>query len=397
MTQNPMQGISILHVITRLDRGGSADVVLDLAARLREHGMRVGIVYGVTDDPVSDPGEYGRTHDMPMFHVPSLVRNISPLRDVETLFRLRRIIRRFKPDIVHTHTSKAGVLGRIATWSTGVRGIVHTPHGHIFYGYFSPAVTNIFILLERLAARITGRITLLTEESEHDHLSRGIGTPELFQVIHSGLDVERFASGNRSTLARITGWGYAPIIGWAGRLTAIKDCRTFIEAAAFIRSRHPECRFFIAGDGEQREELTGLTTRLNLGSALMFGGNRADMPDIMAGFSVFVLTSRNEGFGRVLVEAMAAGVPVVATNVGGVPGVVEDGSSGILVPPGDPRAVADAVCMMLDNPSLRETLSRNGRQRAAQFGIEHMVEQFEEVYAALPGVIPGIGAIPVRR
>lgn len=394
----PPQGASVLHVITRLDRGGSADVVLDLAARLSDRGMRVGLAYGATADPVTDIDGFCRERNIAQFPAPSLVRNVSPLRDLSALMRLRRIIHRFRPGIVHTHTSKAGILGRFAARSAGVRAIVHTPHGHIFYGYFGPASTGMFIRLERLAARITGRITLLTEESLRDHLAAGIGTPELFRVIHSGVDIARYASGDRGALGRITGWGDAPVIGWAGRLTAVKDCRTFIEAAAIIRERRPECRFFIAGDGEERAELTAQVRQLGLDGALMFGGNRADIPDIMAGFAVFALTSRNEGFGRVLVEAMAAGGPVVATRVGGVPDVVEDGRSGILTPPGDADALADAVCRVLDDAALRESLIAHGRERAARFGIDRMIEQFEEVYGTLLADMPGRGAAdPVRR
>lgn len=378
-----LQGVSILHIITRLDRGGSADVVMDLAAALKADGVRSGIVYGMTADPREMPEEYAARTGVDLYSVPCLVRQISPLKDLRGFFVLFRLIRRIRPDIVHTHTSKAGILGRFAAWAAGVKTIVHTPHGHIFYGYFNAFTTRVFILIERLAAKTADIITVLTESGRDDHLSRGIGKMDQFVVVPSCVDIRRFSEGNGARIREELGWHDTFVVGWAGRLVPIKDCGSFIKAAAIIHNAYPDIRFLVAGDGEEREKLLTDCNKENLDDYLVFLGERSDIPDIMAALDVFVLSSINEGFGRVLIEAMAAGAAIVSTDVGGTAAVVENGISGLLIPPSNPSALADAVIGLKHDGVLRQNMIRNGKRRALQFDTRSVIAQFEELYGML--------------
>jgi len=379
-TQSPR---SILHIITRLDKGGSADMLLDLARIQAENGSRVAIALGKTVDPQCDLEQYALQTGVIIFHIPSLLRSPSPLNDLRAFVALLRIVRRFSPDIAHTHTSKAGIVGRGAAYFAGVRKIVHTPHGHIFYGYYSPAVTKLFILLERLFARISGKITVLTQKGLSDHVAEKIGKAALFSVIPSGVNLERFIAGNGDAIRSSLAYGEETIVGWVGRLVAIKNCSSFLKAVTIVHEQKPSIRFLIAGDGDERSELEKKAAEYNLKECLVFLGNRSDIPDIMAAMDIFVLSSLNEGFGRVLVEAMAAGTAIVTTDVGGTSDVIEDTVSGILVPPSDPEALASAILSLISDKKLREKYSREGRKRAVQFDVHHTAQCFEDVYDEL--------------
>ena len=373
-------GASILHIITRLDSGGSAEAVLELARILTEDGARVGLITGRTVDPQEDLNSFALKTGVQVFSVPQLVRNVSPVSDIIAFFRIRKLIRHFKPDIVHTHTSKAGIIGRFAAWSLRIRHIIHTPHGHIFYGYYNPLVTTFFTFMERIAAKVTAKITTLTESGRCDHIRLKIGPEHLFTVIPTGVKVKRFMEGNGSGVRIETGWQEMKIVGWVGRLVPIKDCITFIRAAALIRDRCENVRFLIVGDGEEREMLEQRVKALGLQEQCIFTGKRNDIPSVMAALDVFVLSSLNEGFGRVLIEAMAAGAVVVSTEVGGTKDVIEDGKSGILVPPSSPDRITDAVCRVLDDHELYGRLKKGGRERAQFFDVSSMAGKFEELY-----------------
>ena len=386
--------MKILHVITRIDRGGSAEVVLQIAARQRACGHEVTLAMGESEHPQVDPEEYSRETGVQIVYIKTLQRETSPLPDLRALASLFVFIRRTKPEVVHTHTSKAGFIGRLAAWLARSPVIVHTPHGHIFHSYYSNVRTRFFILLERLAARCADRITTLTDLGARDHVEFRIASPEKFATIPPGIDLTRFHSGSSRRAAARSALGLRPgelLVGWVGRLVDIKDCATFLRACSHVLPSCPRARFVVAGDGELRAALDAQVAQLKL--PVQFLGNRPDVPDLMAAMDVFVLSSTNEGFGRVLVEAMATGLPVVATAVGGVPEVVQDGQTGLLVPPSDPRAMADAITTLLDDPGLRAAFGREGQAHVGQYAIEHTVAAIEALYDQIrlqhePGAAP---------
>lgn len=367
--------IRVLHIITRLDVGGSTEETIISATRLPLGDFGCEVISGRTDDPLPGLELAFAEAGVSWVQVQSLVRPVHPLADVRALAALTRRIRQFHPDLVHTHTSKAGLLGRMAARLVGVRRIVHTPHGHVFGGYFSPAATRIFIGLERLAARWTDRIVTLTDAEAAQHLALGIGRPGQFITIASGVDLDDIASAVPVRLAP-----HGPVIGTVGRLTSIKGHQHLIDAVPEILRRSPTAHVVLVGDGELRQALAERARRLGVDSRVIFTGYREDIPALIAGMDVFVLPSLNEGMGRVLVMAMALGKPIVASRVGGVPELLGQGEAGLLVPPADLRALADAICTLLADPVRAKTLGAAGRRRAPLYSTRVMIESLEKLY-----------------
>jgi glycosyltransferase involved in cell wall biosynthesis len=320
--------------------------------------------------------------------LPALGREISGPRDAMALVALLRLIRRERPLIVHTHTAKAGTLGRLAAWLARVPVVVHTYHGHVFRGYFSPARTRLFLAVERWLARRTDRLLTVSAQVRRELLELGIGTPEQLVVVPLGLDLDPFlavgAAGDGELRRALGIEPAAPVVAVVARLVPIKAHEVFFGAAAIVSARRRDVRFPVVGDGERRAELEALVTRLGLAGSVRFLGWRGDLPAIYREADVVVLTSRNEGSPVSLIEAMAAGRPVVATRVGGVPDLVEDGVNGCLVDPDRPAAVAEAVLALLDDPDRRHALGQAGRKRVhPAFSAERLLRDVDALYAAL--------------
>lgn len=378
--------VRILHVITRLDRGGSALSTLQTAAGLSPR-FRQRLVYGRTREfPRLDP-ELLRHLDL--VELPQLVREPAPVKDLVALVKLYRLIRGSRVDLVHTHTSKAGILGRLAARLAGVRRVVHTPHGHYFVGgYAGRALTRLFVRLERWAARFTDRIVGLTEQEIRDHVARGIGRPEQFVVIPSGVALpafEKTAGDARGLRAALGLPGSATVVGSVGRFEPVKGHHYLLEAVARLARRCPDLHVAFVGDGELLPELRRAAEHAGLAGRAHFLGWREDVPAVLHTFDLFVLPSLNEGMGRALVEAMAAGLPIVASEVGGVPEVLAGGAAGVLVPPADAGALARAIETLLGDPALRARLGAAARDRAGQYTAEASLRKLEALYDELLG------------
>ncbi len=373
--------IRLLHIITRLDMGGSAETVVTSVTRMPRAKYSCSLISGPTLDPPPGLEETLARADVPWIRLAHLGRAVRPLADGVALWELIQAIRRIGPDIVHTHTSKAGFLGRLAARALGVPHIVHTPHGHIFHGYFSPTATRMFAALERLAAPWTDRILTLSDAEAADHLRRRIGRPDQFVTIPSGVEIEsvRPAPPTRVVSGR-------PLVGTVARLVPVKGLQYLIEAAPGILRRYPGARFLLVGEGKMRSTLEAQARSLGLDGRLVFAGFRKDAPALIAGMDVFVLPSINEGMGRVLVMAMALGKPIVATHVGGVGELVGSGEAGLLVPPRDPKALADAVIALLDDPARAAALAEAGRRRAFRYSAEVMLESLGTLYREVMSV-----------
>ena len=376
----------VLHIITRLDRGGSAEAVMQLVEGLQRDGYPVKLVTGRTVEPQEDLSAFSRRTGVPVISVQELKREVGPVDDLIALGKLMRLIGRERPEIVHTHSSKAGILGRSAARLMGCPVIVHFPHGHVFYGYFGRLRTWAVILVERLAARITHCIFTLTELGKREHLRFKVAEPEKFVTVPCGIDLAKFSSPRRSPAEVRAEFGFSPsdiVAGYVGRLVPIKGCEYFLYALELTRRRRSEIKGIIVGDGPLREELEELAKGLGLSESVVFAGVREDIPEIMHALDLFVLTSLNEGLGRVLLEAMACGVPVVASRVGGVAEIVLHRETGLLVPPKDPEEIAGAILEILNDGEKAELFSRKGRERARAFDVTRMLERTEEVYERL--------------
>lgn len=378
--------IKLVHIITRLDQGGSSEVVLELASRLDHQTFDVRIIAGQTVEPACDLEAYTRRTGIPITIYPKLRRDVMPLYDVIACFFLVSQLIRIEPDIVHTHSSKAGILGRIAAALAGVPIIVHAPHGHVFYGYFDRLTSWCFVWIERLIALVTDRIVTLTELGKQDHIDLGIGPAGQFTAIPCGIDLSRFTQSEAEgqNLRHALGLGSdEPMALWAGRLVPIKGCDTFLRACSRVAEQCPQARIFIVGDGPLADDLKASADALGLNGAVRFMGWRSDIPAWMWGADIFVLSSLNEGLGRVLLEAMASRKPVVATTVGGVGAIVQPGITGLLVPPEDPEQLAAAMLELLQNPALARRMGEAGYRRALDFYTGDMIEKTGNLYHTL--------------
>ena len=367
--------IRVLHIITRLDVGGSAENTLISATRMPPTEFACSVIFGRTVDPPPRLNETLHAARVPWFEVPSLVRPVGLANDLRALWLVLRLVRSIRPDIVHTHSSKAGFVGRLAAKIAPVPHILYTPHGHVFQGYFSPHVTRRFILMERLAARWTDRIVTLTDAEADQHLALGIGRREQFVTIPSGIDLNRVTTVMPRRL--IT---HGTIVGTVARLVPVKGHLFLLEAIPKVLRRFPEARFVFVGEGETRPALQDQARRLGISDQITFAGFQEDVPALLAGMDTVVLPSLNEGMGRVLVMAMALGKPIVATSVGGVPELLSDGEAGLLVPPGDSVAIAEAVSTLLCDPSRARALGEAGRRRASHYSAESMISALAKVY-----------------
>lgn len=385
---------SVVHIITRFDRGGSARSTLLTVLGLDRTRYQVVLVHGRSEAAAAEETALLREDlarlrqgGVPVYEVPTLVREIRPMLDARAALALWRLLRRERPAIVHTHTSKAGALGRLAAWLAGVPVVIHTPHGHLFYGYYGPVMSALLRAAERLLAQLTDRIVTLTDRGAREHVRYGIAGPEKFATIPSGIDLAPFRAVRvdiavkRKDL-RLPPEG--PIVGTVGRLVAVKGHAWLLRAAPRVLAEFPKTCFVLIGDGPLLDELRRLAAALGVGPHVVFLGARQDVPECLAALDLFVFPSLNEGMGRALIEAMAVGCPVVATRVGGVPDIVVDGTTGVLVPPCDERALAEAVLAMLRDSRRRAAYGEAAKRYADErFDANTMVKTIERLYDAV--------------
>ncbi len=382
---NNPRPISVLHVIARLNVGGPALQVILLAARMRPPDFTTTVVSGRVGPHEGDMSYLADTYGITPIYISELGRELSPLRDVITLVKLWRLMRRLRPDVVHTHTAKAGFVGRTAAWLARVPVRVHTFHGHVFHGYFGPRKTAFFLWLERLTARLTDRLVAVSPllKEELSTLYR-VAPADKIVVAPEGPDLSRYIELPRHQGQFRAQYGLpadAPLVGIVGRLVPIKNHALFLQAAQRVRQALPGARFAIIGDGELRQALQAQAQALGLADALIFTGFLRDLCPAYSDLDLLVISSDNEGAPVSITEALAAGVPVVATAVGGVPDLLDGGRFGTLVPPGDADALAAAMIATLQAPP---DDAQERRQRVAdQFGIDRLVDDLSTLYRDL--------------
>ncbi|MCC6696171.1 MAG: glycosyltransferase family 4 protein [Candidatus Hydrogenedentes bacterium] len=379
-----MKRYRIAHVITRLCKGGAQENTFHSVRLADRERFEVDLISGPTHGSEGSIEAAVGAAGIAITRVPSLVRNPDPWHDARAYLELKRLFRERRYDIVHTHTSKAGYLGRMAAAHAGVPIIVHTPHGHIFFGYFNTGLTAFFTQLERQAARKTDRLIALTARGIDEHVAEGVGRREQWESIFSGIDLSPYpeAIARRDDTRRELGIPTeAFLAGAVGRLEPVKGFAYFIEAARAVLREAPDSHFVLAGDGSLSDELR--TRAADLGERFRFLGLRHDVPDLMAAMDVCVVPSLNEGMGRVLLEAGAAGTPVAASAVGGIPDIVRDGGTGLLVPSRDVEALANAILRLRRDPVRRARMSTAAREAASGYSLECMVQRIESVYNTL--------------
>ena len=378
--------VRVARVIARLNIGGPAQHTILLTAGLDRRRFATTLITGVVGPSEGDFTPEALACGVEPVVIPELGRAIRPGRDAAALVKLWRLFRRLRPHIVHTHTAKAGTLGRLAARLAGVPATVHTFHGHVLDGYFAPAVTRAFITVERVLARTTNRLVTVSPRLRADLLAMGIGRPERVEVIPLGLDLERFQRAPAPPELRPTIGlaGGTPLLGIVGRLVPIKDHATLFQAMALLPAGPWAPHLLVVGDGEERPRLERLAGRLGLDARIHFLGWRADLETILPELDVVICASRNEGTPVALIEAMAAGVPVLSTEVGGVADLVAHGETGWMVPPADPGAMAEGIRHLLAEPGLRAGLAEAGRRVALErHGVTGLIRRVELLYESV--------------
>lgn len=392
--------ITVMHIITRMDMGGSAQNTLLTCLGLDKEKYRVILVTGLSREshmtgPETESVEAGmeeaRRQGVAIIRVPALVRNVHPFYDALALLSLWRLIRRTRPDIVHTHTSKAGILGRWAAWLARIPVIIHTPHGHVFYGHFASFFSKLFLLTEKLTAPVTHKLVALTRGERDDYVSRRLFTDDRMKIIHSGVDIDSFMKvpvdgGEKRLELGIP--EEAVVVGTVGWLLPIKNPAGLLEAMAPLLKNRPGLYLIFVGKGDLLPALKQKAFEMGVAGQVLFTGWRRDIPELMRVFDVFALPSLNEGMGRVVVEAMASGKPVVAGNVGGIPDMVRHGKNGFLVNPRDTAVLRTAIESLLDDAVLRDMMGKKGRETALQFSLPAMISKLELLYESSSGGRP---------
>ena len=404
MTDNQARPIRVMRVITRLNIGGPSIQATRLSVLDRD-GFETTLIHGRLGEGEGDMS-YLIAPGSRAIHVETLCRPLQPWNDLRAFLRILRELRRLRPQIVHTHMAKAGLLGRLAaavynaTRGRAARArVVHTYHGHVLDGYFSPLMTRIFIALERLAARVTDTIVAISPAIAgelRDHYR--IGRADHYRVIPLGFDLTPFAAIDAAARVRARQDLQLPpdadVICTVGRLTPIKQHRLFLETIARVSQLRADATSgqavarpvvaLIAGDGELRPELERYAAELRIADRVRFLGWRRDLATIYAAADVFLLTSRNEGTPVALIEAMASGIPGVSTDVGGVRDVIISSDAGARVVDHSPDALAAAINRYCNDSELRR--QSGTRARAAvldRFSIDRLLRDIRSLYLDL--------------
>ncbi|MDE2489585.1 MAG: glycosyltransferase family 4 protein [Elusimicrobia bacterium] len=377
--------IKVAHVVTRLDLGGAQQNTLHTVRRLDPQRFETLLVCGrggLLDDEVrADSGVRAVFLD-------SLAREVSPVRDLLALLELQKLFAAERPDVVHTHSSKAGILGRLAAALAGVPVVVHTYHGFGFHDRQQFLVKGFYARLERLCARLTTQLVFVSRANEEYARRHGIAAARPPVVIRSGVALAGLpAKVDAPALKRSAGIGvHKPLVVSIGNLKPQKNAGDLVEAAARVVREVPDARFAFLGDGPGRRALEARLFALGLRDQFVLLGWRRDAAQWLAAADAFALSSLWEGLPRALVEAMKSGLPCACYATDGVVDVIRDGANGLLVPPGDAAALAERLIRLLKDADLRRRL---GAAAAAsigpEFDIDGMVRAQEELYARLLG------------
>jgi len=386
----------VLRIINRLNLGGPTYNAAYLTKHMDE--FETLLVSGMHDETEESSEFIVEDLGLKPMYLPEMYRELNPFRDYKSYFRLRQIIKEFKPDIVHTHAAKAGAVGRLAARHAGVPIIIHTFHGHVFHSYFSPAKTKMFLAIERYLARYSTKIIALSPKQLSELTDEfNIAPKSKFEIINLGFDLQRFAE-NQEEKRKFFRTEYnikdeEIAIGIIGRLVPIKNHSLFLQGLKKLsENTHKKVRAFIIGDGELRNAIEAEATALGIpystdkkNSALLtFTSWIKDVSVCNAGLDIITLTSNNEGTPVSLIEAQAAGKPIVSTRVGGIEDIVEENKSALLCPKQDVNAFANALTLLVNDDNLRAAMSNEGRDYALkQFSYKRLCADMTKLYNSL--------------
>ena len=380
--------IKVLRIISRMNIGGPAIHVTNLNSGLDPDRYVSLLVSGTENPGEGSLRDLAESAGVEVTVIPQ-IRSAASLgpRDVLALFKLYRLMRRERPQIVHTHESKAGFLGRLAARIAGVPIVLHTYHGHVLRGYYGPLKSWALRRMEQLLALLTDRLIAVSEQVKRDLVQYRVARSEKISVVPLGFDLEPFLSSeaHRGSFRREMNLnGSTRLVGIVGRLFPIKNHRLFLDAAALVTAEEPASRFVVVGDGVLRQELDQYARDLSIRDVVIFTGWRRDLPRIYADLDVLVVSSDNEGTPVSAIESMASGCPVVATRVGGIPDVISDGDTGYLVPAGDADALASRILSLLRDDQEVSRLRAAARAFARdRYNLQRLISDIQAIYENL--------------
>ncbi|MGA2091698.1 MAG: glycosyltransferase family 4 protein [Endomicrobiales bacterium] len=376
--------IKVCHIITRLELGGAQQNTLYTVRHLSQSMYTPFLITGTGGMLDSEAAMDTR---FTTFFIPELVRSIFPWDDLIAAVKIWKILRTLKPSVVHTHSSKAGILGRWAAWCAGVPVIIHTVHGFGFTDQQWPPVRIAFIMLERLTALITDKLVVVAAQDQKKGLAHRIGNEKKYIVIRSGIDIETYKTTfvDRDAVKSELGISSsAKVVTTIGPFKPQKNLSDFVRVASAITRVRSDCVFLVVGDGDQRGMLEEMSAQSGLCGRIHFLGWRNDTVRILGITDVFVMTSLWEGLPRSIVEAMCRGVPVVANAVDGIREIVQTGITGHLVEPYAVGEMTRMIIQILDDPAGSQVMGEAGRRSIGrEFDINCMVEQQENLYQSL--------------
>jgi glycosyltransferase involved in cell wall biosynthesis len=370
--------VKVMQVIARMNVGGPAVLVADLMRSLDSQKFSTVLVTGYCDENESDYLDEV-AQDVAAIRIPGLGRSVSPLKDLGAFFLLISEIRKFKPDVIHTHTAKAGVLGRLAGLIARPQAKrVHTFHGHLLHGYFGSGKTRLVVLFEKVLGLITHKLVAIGNVVKNDLVRAGIAPDSKFEVIYPGLqELDRYSRAEaQSALGLYPSRKYLVFVG---RLTTIKRPERLIDLARFLKDNDPDSWLLIAGAGEMLEPLSAQAKKEAL--PVSFLGWRKDIGAILSASDIAVLCSGNEGIPLTLIQASQAGLPIVSTHVGSVSDIVINGTTGLLTEVSS-KGLIEGVSRLLDDPALGQRFGKAGEERAREFfSSRAMVERHQRLYS----------------
>ncbi|MFH2069444.1 MAG: glycosyltransferase family 4 protein [Candidatus Omnitrophota bacterium] len=380
--------MKICHLITRLIIGGAQENTLFTCYGLNERGHRVTLLTGPPLGPEGSLLEEARNRGLVEIRlIPALRRQIDPFRDLISFCAIYRYLCREKPDVLHTHSAKAGILGRLAAGLLRRRPrVIHTIHGLPFHPYQNRILNFVYITAEKLTAFFTDGYISVADNLITKSLAAGIGKKERYCTIYSGFTVEEFAAASRGKSEARRKYGFRDdeiIIGKVARLFHLKGHEFLLSAFASVKKKFPRSRLFLVGDGILRPELEEMAEKLNIREAITFAGllPPREIPEAISAMDLLVHVSLREGLPKAVAQALAGGVPVVAFDVDGTREVLVDGVTGFLIPPQDFEKLLAAIIFALRNPEKSQAMARTGQQFVLNnFSVNVMVSRIESLY-----------------
>ena len=393
------RSIRVLLVITGLATGGATNVVLDIASHFKNQpGFDLQLITGPIPPGRNDVTHRAKELGIPTRVIPSLINHVNPIVNLKAVADLRRIMVEGKYDIVHTHSSVAGVVGRLAALAAGIPVIIHHVHGWGFHDGMSGWTRTLYLTLEKFCAKFSDRIVTVSEPDIQKGLMQGIGTKDKFTLINNGIDLEKFRQDVdvqqvRSELGLDS---ESKLVGMVGRLDEQKNPLDLIKAAAIVTKSYSKVQFLIIGDGSLRPECERLINELNLKDKFFLLGFRNDVPRILPILTITAMSSLWEGLPLAFLESMSAGKPIVANDIDGASDVVVNGETGFLVAPHQPQEMAERILTLLNDEALCNKMAHVAQQRSDGYSLPKMFGKIESLYKELHSA-GRLAAAPLRR